>query len=378
MARSASVTCVAVCPHRSGRAPAGRFPSEGMSPVEIRGEEVLLPVSAVSAFPRPHWLQGRVFGSQYEPTYRSHNLRVAYEDACKLTAREQEAAGLHILCDGAQYYEWEAPGFQLEPIFHFIPEMLGGITNYGPPGDGVKYKPFYKGTVTGKVEWVRPIFEGVCYAMQLATDRPFKIAYLGPAQQSVILDDQHYGDGVALAKDIAAALNKEMHYLQDMGCEAVQLIDVLPPYTTDMWQVECQQIMWEGISMTKFWHVCYGSVDGQRDVFDDHAATMMPLFKESPANVIHLEMTNKDFSELDAFGEFPKDKVLGVGVVDAKNTMVESVETIADRIRRALKVVPADRLMVAPDCGLGYFSRTTAYAKLRNMGQAADEVRKAL
>jgi 5-methyltetrahydropteroyltriglutamate--homocysteine methyltransferase len=351
---------------------------EGLGAVEIRGDEVLLPVSAVSAFPRPHWLQGRIFGSQYEPTYRSHNLRVAYEDACKLTAREQEAAGLHILCDGAQYYEWEAPGFQLEPIFHFIPENLGGIANYGPPGDGVKYKPFYKGTVNAKVEWVRPIFEGVCYAMQLATDRPFKIAYLGPAQQSVILDDQHYGDGVELAKDIARALNKEMHYLQDMGCEAVQLIDVLPPYTTDMWQVECQQIMWEGISMTKFWHVCYGSVDGQRDVFDDHAASMMPLFKESPADVIHLEMTNKDFSELDAFGEFPKDKVLGVGVVDAKNTMVESVEQIADRIRRALKVVPADRLLVAPDCGLGYFSRTTAYAKLRNMGQAADEVRKAL
>ena len=152
--------------------------------MRIRNEDVLLPVSAVSAFPRPHWLQGRVLGSQDEPTYRSHNLRVAYEDACKLTAREQEAAGLHILCDGAQYYEWEAPGFQLEPIFHFIPEMLGGITNYGPPGDGVKYEPFYKGTVMSKVEWVRPIFEGVCYAMKNATDRPFKIAFLGPAQQS--------------------------------------------------------------------------------------------------------------------------------------------------------------------------------------------------
>ena len=73
--------------------------------VQIRGEEILLPVSAVSAFPRPHWLQGRVFGSQYEPTYRSHNLRVAYEDASKLVAREQERAGLHILCDGVQYYE---------------------------------------------------------------------------------------------------------------------------------------------------------------------------------------------------------------------------------------------------------------------------------
>ena len=49
--------------------------------MEIRGEEVLLPTSAVSAFPRPHWLQGRVFGTLNEPTYRSHNLRVAYEDA---------------------------------------------------------------------------------------------------------------------------------------------------------------------------------------------------------------------------------------------------------------------------------------------------------
>src|SRR5271156_23911 len=184
--------------------------------MQIRGQDVLLPLSAVSAFPRPHWLQGRILGSLNEPVYRSHNLRVAYEDACKLGAHAQEEAGLDILTDGAHYYEWEAPGFQLEPIFHFIPENLGGIANYGPPGDGAKYKPFYKGTVTSKGEGGRPIFEGVCYAMQNAADRPFKIAYLGPAQQSVILDDQHYGDGVELAKDIARALNKEMHYLQEM------------------------------------------------------------------------------------------------------------------------------------------------------------------
>ena len=96
--------------------------------MQIRGQEVLLPTSAVSAFPRPHWLQGRVLGTLNEPVYRSHNLRVAYEDASKICAREQELAGLDVLCDGAQYYEWEAPGFQLEPIFHFIPENLGGFS----------------------------------------------------------------------------------------------------------------------------------------------------------------------------------------------------------------------------------------------------------
>src|ERR1700734_249601 len=178
--------------------------------MEIRGTEVLLPVSAVSAFPRPHWVRGRFRGSLSEPVYRSQNLRVTYEDACKICAHEQEKAGLDILCDGAQYYEWEAPGFQLEPIFHFIPENLAGFAPYGPPGDGAKYKPFYKAVVKGKIEWVRPMFESVVTAMQGATGKPFKIAFLGPAQQSVIVHDEHYGDPVKLAKDLAVAMNKEL------------------------------------------------------------------------------------------------------------------------------------------------------------------------
>ena len=297
--------------------------------MEIRGEEVLLPVSAVSAFPRPHWLQGRVLGSLSEPVYRSHNLRVAYEDACHICADEQEKAGLDILCDGAQYYEWEAPGFQLEPIFHFIPENLGGFVPYGPPGDGPKYRPFYQAVVKSKITWERPIFESVVMTMQNVTGKPFKVAFLGPAQQSIIVKDEFYGDQVAVARDLAVAMNQELKYLVSMGLEAVQLIDVLAPYTQDMWQIEMQDIMFDGVDAIKFWHICYGSVDGQRDVFDGHAAEMMPLFKESPADVIHLEFTNKGFDELEAFRDFPTDKVLGVGVVDAKNLQVETVR--ADR-----------------------------------------------
>jgi 5-methyltetrahydropteroyltriglutamate--homocysteine methyltransferase len=346
--------------------------------MEIRGEEVLLPVSAVSAFPRPHWLQGRVLGSLSEPVYRSHNLRVAYQDACKICAHEQELAGLDILCDGAQYYEWEAPGFQLEPIFHFIPENLGGFVPYGPPGDGAKYRPFYQAVVKSKITWERPIFESVVMTMQDATTKPFKVAFLGPAQQSVIVKDEFYGDPIAVATDLAIAMNKELKYLVSMGLEAVQLIDVLAPYTQDRWQLDMQDIMFDGVDAIKFWHICYGSVDGQRDVFDGKAAEMMPLFKESPVDVIHLEMASKGYDELAAFSDFPTDKVLGVGVVDVKSLQVETPEQIEARIRRALEVVPADRLLVAPDCGLGYFSRTVAYAKLRAMGQAAATVRASL
>jgi 5-methyltetrahydropteroyltriglutamate--homocysteine methyltransferase len=139
-----------------------------------------------------------------------------------------------------------------------------------------------------------------------------------------------------------------------------------------------QNILFDGVDAIKFWHVCYGSVDGQRDVFDNHATSMMTLFKESPADVIHLEMANKGYEELAAFRDFPTDKVLGVGVIDTKNMQVETPEQVEARIRGALEVVPPDRLLVAPDCGLGYFSRTVAYAKLRVMGQAAASVRSTL
>ncbi len=154
---------------------------------------------------------------------------------------------------------------------------------------------------------------------------------------------------------------------------------MLPPYTQDMWQIECQKTMFEGIDMIKFWHVCYGSVDGQRDVFDDHAAEMMPLFEASPADVIHLEFTSTEFGELDAFGDVPEGQGARASASSTRRTRSSrrpsrSPTGSAARSRWS----PPDRLLVAPDCGLGYFSRTTAYAKLRNMGQAADEVRKAL
>ena len=95
--------------------------------------------------------------------------------------------------------------------------------------------------------------------------------------------------------------------------------------------------------------------------------------------MVHLEFTNKDFSELDAFADFPKDKVLGVrrGGREEHDGRVGGADRRPDPPLRS-RWCPADRLLVSPDCGLGYFSRTTAYAKLRNMGQAADEVRKAL
>jgi 5-methyltetrahydropteroyltriglutamate--homocysteine methyltransferase len=349
--------------------------------MRIRGEEVALACSMVGGYPRPHWLQGRVFGSLHEPLYRSTAIRVAYEDAVRLCAQDQERAGLDILADGQQYFDWETPGMQLEPIFHYITEMLEGFQPWGPPNPVPKYAAFYMADCVGEIRRVRSLFDGVLVAMQGATAKPFKISFLGPSQNSVIVHDLHYKDNKALAMDLATALNEELRYLHGRGLECIQIIDVLPPYTQEHWQIDVLNHLVEGLDdVIKLWHVCYGSVDGQTDVWEDKAADMMPLFADADVTVVHLESCHRDYRELDAYRGFPKDKVLGLGFIDVKDTNVESPEKVAGNIKRVLEaeIVPPERLFVMPDCGLGYCSRSVAAGKLRGMGEGVRMAREGL
>jgi 5-methyltetrahydropteroyltriglutamate--homocysteine methyltransferase len=181
--------------------------------------------------------------------------------------------------------------------------------------------------------------------------------------------------------DLAVALNEEFKYLRDRGLEAIQIIDVLPTYTQDLWQIEAVNRMLEGLEdLISIWHICYGSVDGQTDVWEDKAAEMMPMFGTAKVTAIHFESTHRDFREMNAYREFPKDKVLGLGFIDVKDPNVEKPEDVANNIRRVLDtgIVPPERLLVMPDCGLGYMSRSVASGKLKAMGEGVRIVREKL
>src|SRR5258708_27327695 len=111
--------------------------------MKIRGKEVRVPAWMIGGSPRPNGVQGRVLGSLQEPLYRSMDLRIAYEDAVRLAAQDQELAGLDILADAQQYIPWETPAFQIEPIFYYNKEMLEGFPPSGPPNSIKKYEKFY-------------------------------------------------------------------------------------------------------------------------------------------------------------------------------------------------------------------------------------------
>jgi 5-methyltetrahydropteroyltriglutamate--homocysteine methyltransferase len=139
--------------------------------------------------------------------------------------------------------------------------------------------------------------------------------------------------------------------------------------------------MLEGLDdLISIWHICYGSVDAQTDVWEDKAAEMMPMFETANVTAIHFESAHRGFREKESYRGFPRNKVLGLGFIDVKEPNVEKPEEVAKRIRRVLDtgIVTPERLLVMPDCGLGYMSRTVAAAKLSAMGAGVKMVREGL
>lgn len=346
--------------------------------VQIRGQEIPLATTMVGGYPRPHWLQGRVFGWGDGPQYTSMAQRVAYEDALKICVHDQKKAGLDLLSDGMQYEDYEAHGYQIDVIFHFIAEMLGGITNFGDPNPTKQWSAYYVSDVYDKIEWKRPIFQGVVDGMKRATDDPFKISIVGPAQLAIMLQDSHYNDQRALALDLAAALNHELKRLHRIyGLDSVQIVDISPHYIgANPWQIEANCRMFEGLDdVLKVWHVCYGRTEGQVAVFENKVAEVLSVFADTNIDVLMHEMAGRDYAEIASFKRFPADKILCAGVINDHEVQIETVDEVANGIRQILEVIPANRLMLGQDCGLRWLPRHVAAAKLTAMCEGARTVR---
>jgi 5-methyltetrahydropteroyltriglutamate--homocysteine methyltransferase len=122
-------------------------------------------------------------------------------------------------------------------------------------------------------------------------------------------------------------------------------------------------------------HLCFGNFKG-RAVGRRRYAPMFPAFLEMHADELHLEMASREFAELEVIEQVvAAGKDVNVGVIDVKSYYIESPEDVEERIRAALKLVPAERLSVAPDCGLSQTARWAARRKLANMVEGARRAR---
>jgi 5-methyltetrahydropteroyltriglutamate--homocysteine methyltransferase len=124
-------------------------------------------------------------------------------------------------------------------------------------------------------------------------------------------------------------------------------------------------------------HVCYGNRYGKPS-WEGSYRYLFPAILEARIQQVTLEFARRGSDDLRLFREFNAPFTLGLGVVDVKTHDVETEAIVAERIREALAILPAERLSVNPDCGLLHLPREVAFAKLAAMVEGARLVRREL
>jgi 5-methyltetrahydropteroyltriglutamate--homocysteine methyltransferase len=335
-------------------------------------KDVLLPTTMVGSWPRPLWLRGGVLReSVRDVDYVDMYQRTLYEDAVRLCVKDQDLAGLDIVTDGNQYFQGETPYDKAQ--MNLFPLRLAGPRPYGPPGEAPGTQEYFRPVIAEKVAWIRPVLAPVLAAMKLATDKPIKINInSGPASLATWCEDQYYGDAPALRADVADAFNAELRWLADHGAAVIQVTEqaYLGSEGRDDWVLDLMARAARGVDAHLVWHMCYGNARGQDCAFPTiNARCLEKLFASGgPAGwtEIHVETARPGMAELEILAGWATrpDVVLGIGVVEVMAPHVETADQVADRIRLALRHVPAERLVVSTDCGLYQLPRDLAFRKL--------------
>jgi len=234
-------------------------------------------------------------------------------------------------------------------------------------------------TISGKVAYSgTPVLVRDWQVAQAASDRPVKITLPGPLTIMDTTANRHYGDDRVLAFDLAAAVNAEARALADAGCTNIQIDEPVfarQPGAALDFGVEALRRTLDGLPepVTRTVHICCGYPNqlDDRDYpkADPGAYLQIAAAIDGVAEQISIEDAHRHNPET-LFGHFRRSSLV-VGFVAIATSRVEAVDTIAARMQDVLQVVPRNRLIAAPDCGLGFLGRDLAMTKLNNLVAAA-------
>ncbi len=229
---------------------------------------------------------------------------------------------------------------------------------------------------------------------QRMTKKPVKFGTIGPELVAFAVQDKHYKSIKDRILAITDALNAELHELADAGCQVIQFEEpqihmlavrkIVDDVINPAFSVEVFNRTVKGLrAKTEVWcHTCWGNPSQQR-MFKEVQSykDALEALNKVDADVITFESVSAGGMDLEAFGKvISSDKKIAIGVIDHHSLQVEKPEEIADHIRRALKYIPAERLVISSDCGMGRegMSRRHAYYKIVALVLGTNIVRKEL
>lgn len=334
----------------------------------LMGRVPLLPTTVVGSYPVPEWME-RLKTDYYRRRMSHAQLTDLHEMAIKAALRDQELAGIDIVSDGELRRD--------NDIDYFLARMPGVEI---PQTSKDFYFDYYEARVTGKLpDRFDPSPLGLADDFAFTaeqTGEPIKFSFTGPFSLSRRIDDEAYPDPRELVLAIARVLNAEARALAERGAQLLQIDEPFLAGHPDSVRtaVDAVNIVTEGVDVTWGLHVCYGNRYA-RPSWEGHYDFLFPAVLDAHVDQLVLEFARKGYEDLPVIKKFGWDRTIGLGVVDVKSSEVETPELIAARIRSALELVPADRLVVNPDCGLRNVTGSVARAKLAAMVAGTAAVR---
>jgi 5-methyltetrahydropteroyltriglutamate--homocysteine methyltransferase len=340
--------------------------------------KTLLPTTVVGSYPQPDWLIDRNRLTHLPPVrIRAAELwrvpepwlEAAQDDATLLAIRDMERAGIDIITDGEIRRESYSNRFAtaLSGVDLDNPATVRGRTS------GTVVVP----RIVGPIRRLRPVEVRDVVFLRANTDRAIKITLPGPFTMSRQASNEFYRDEEELVMDYAAAVNEEVRDLKAAGADVIQLDEPwLQARSEEARRLALPAIdrALDGVPGPKALHLCFGYAYVARDKPNRYA--FLPELAASRVDQISIEAAqpNLDLATLDGLG----DKAVIFGVISMGDPEPETPQTVAVRIRAALEHLPPERLILAPDCGMKYIPRETAFAKLNALAEGAAIVRREL
>jgi 5-methyltetrahydropteroyltriglutamate--homocysteine methyltransferase len=335
----------------------------------------LFPTTIVGSYPQPEWLIDRDrLKHRFPPRTRAKELwRVgesllagAQDDATRLAILDQERAGLDIVSDGEIRRESYSN--------HFATALEGiDLDNPGTALDRSGEQVFVP-RIVGPIRRRHAVGVNDVRFLRDNTDRLVKFTVPGPFTMSQQAQNDFYPGAAEAAMDYAAAVAEEIDDLFRAGADVVQLDEPYMQARPDQareYGVEALNRALEHAAGTTCVHICFGYAALIHERPEGYS--FLPELSRACCAQVSIEtgQSGLDCKVLEAL----PDKQILLGVLDLSTEEVESVETIKQRVRRALHHVDARRVILAPDCGMKYLSRDASFGKLRAMVQAAFELR---
>ena len=288
-------------------------------------------------------------------------LEQAQDDATLLAIRDMERAGIDIITDGEMRRESYSNRFAT---------ALDGVDIDNPATiTGRAGKPSRVPRIAGRIRRRHPVEVRDVEFLRRNTDRTIKITLPGPFTMSRQAKNEFYDDEEELVMDFAAAVNEEAHDLKRAGADIIQLDEPwieTAPDVARRYALQAIDRALAGVPGPKALHMCFGYAQLVHDKSRGRYAFLEPL-ADSAADQISIEAAQPRL-DLGVLKAITRQTVI-LGVLDLGDPAIETPEQVAARIRKGLEHVPAERLIPAPDCGMKYLSRASAFGKLQALAR---------